>query len=216
MAMSSCYTGFPPAERGRVLSNFLTTVLAYVDRPWKLFAVLAMFVVGGTGLVLYERRELIIEAWLTPTERTLRAKDAPEATEKLVAESSVDLAQVWEVSLPLNQQSFLVARASHGDRPTIPAPRVLPAIVAKSDMAALLAIMNGSPVCVDATPERASPVVRRLYERGMRRVCGIPIPPSSENLIGIIYLAWATPPEAQAEEDAVSRARQAARDLSPH
>jgi len=61
-----------------------------------------------------------------------------------------------------------------------------------------------------------TPVARRLSERGMKRGCGIPIPPNPESFLGVIYLAWTEKTDESNENVAVGAAREIAKKLATH
>jgi hypothetical protein len=91
----------------------------------------------------------------------------------------------------------------------------LPIIDHASDIRKLVDVLEGHPVCVDLEVT-GTPVARRLAERGMKRGCGIPIPPNPESFVGVIYLAWSTPTDASNENVAVGAAREIAKRLATH
>jgi hypothetical protein len=127
----------------------------------------------------------------------------------LSADTNADLVQIWEVDLPSNSQTFIAARLHNGERPVIPNPRRLPVFVTMSDIKVLVDVMAGHPICIEVT-EHGSPLARRLAGRNMKWGCAIPIPPSPDSFVGVIYLAWQERPEASAEDVAVGTARQIA------
>lgn len=199
----------PPPSGG--ISGLVSQVLSYVDRPWKAVAVVAAVVVGGIGWVLYEHRDEIIESWLTPVSvgLTLKTEEVSAALDQLNANGGPDIIQVWSVDLSSNSQKFIAARRKDGERPPIPNPRRLPIVVATSDIRALVNALDGSPVCGDVEAS-GSPIMRRLAERGQKRGCAIPIPPSPDAFVGVIYLSWAVAVDASTENVAVSAAREVA------
>lgn len=186
--------------------------LAYASTPTKGLILGVSAILAVTGWVLYEHRDELIEAWLTPSKVELKVAEVPAALEKLTAETNADLVQVWEVDLATNSQRFIAARRLDGERPVIPSPRRLPIIVTISDIRALERVIEGQPVCVDVT-EFGSPLARRLAERGMVRGCAIPIPPNAQNFLGVIYLAWAKAPDESSELVAAGAAREIAATL---
>ena len=194
-------------------AGLLGQVLAYVDRPWRVVAIVVLFIVGGGGWVLYEQREEIVEAWLTPSAASLKTEAVPAALERLVEDSGADLVQIWSVDLSANSQRFIGARRHDGERPVIPEPRRLPVIVKSSDLQVLADVINGHPACTTITLGSPSPVARRLAERGMERACAIPIPPSPDAFVGVIYVTWLKAPDRSAEEVAVGAAREIAATL---
>lgn len=201
-----------PAPTG--LAGYIASVLAYIDSPWKLGAVVVLFVVGGVGWVLYDKREQLLEAWLTPSSVALRTDDVPAALEKLVEVTGADLVQIWEIDLGANVQRFIGARRQDGQRPVIPEPRRLPVITARSDMKVLVDVLGGHPACGDISDKLHSPVIERLVNRGMKRACVVPIPPGPEAFVGIIYMSWVTRVDESAEDVALQAAREIAGKLS--
>lgn len=196
------------------MSDRLGQVLAFIgDKPWKAVAVMLAMLLGGAGWALYEKRDVLFEAWLTPSAATLKTGEIPEALDKLVQESGADLVQVWQADLSSNSQWFIGARDKSGERPAIPSPRRLPIIVTVSDATTLVNVLAGNPVCVDIRAE-GSPLARRLTARGMARGCAIPIPPDPSAFVGVIYLAWRERPDASIEEVAAGAAREIAATLA--
>lgn len=194
------------------MTDRLDQLYNFIDRPWKAVVVVALFLVGGAGWVAYEKRDAIIESWLTPSAPYLKTTKIADALGVLATETSADLLQVWEIDLPTNTQQFYAARRRDGERPVIPTPRRLPVITTASSAKALVDVLEGHPVCVDLT-EQGTPLAERLAQRGMKRGCAIPIPPSSESFVGVIYLAWIQPPDERSESVAVGAARDIARTL---
>ena len=204
--------GAPPPAGGLV-ADLLGRVLGFIDRPWKAVVIFLGIIVGGFGWLLYAHEDELIEAWLTPDAAALKVADVPEALDRLVEESGADLVQIWAVDLNANSQRFVAARRNDGERPVIPAPRRLPIIVTTSDVKALVAVLAGTPVCIALTGP-GSPLVRRLAERGMKRGCAIPIPPSPEAFVGVIYLGWFVAPDQSVEDVAVAAAHEIAGQLA--
>jgi hypothetical protein len=177
--------------------------------------VVVLLLIGGIGWTLYQKRDMLFEAWLTPSSPELKTADVPDALEKLAMETDADLVQIWAVELSSNSQWFIGARRHDGERPVIPSPRRLPIIDHMSDARRLVDILEGHPVCVDFLPN-GTPVARRLFERGMRRGCAVPIPPNPEYFVGTIYLAWEKAPDESSENVAVGAAREVAKKLATH
>ena len=192
--------------------SLIGQILAYVDRPWRVIAIVVLFLVGGAGYAVYEQRDELIEAWLTPDALALKTGDVTTALEKLTEDTDADLIQIWAVDLSSNSQRFLAARRKDGERPFIPSPRRLPVIVTTSDVQSLVNVLNGHPACGD-TADRPSPLMRRLVDRGMHRACAMPIPPSAEAFVGVIYLAWETKQDPSDEDNALVAAREVSKQL---
>ena len=195
--------------------GIIASLLAYVDRPWRAFALAGLAVLALAGWLIWDKRDTLFEAWLTPSAPELKTAMVPEALDKLTQETNADIVQIWAVDLSANSQWFLGARLHTGERPVIPSPRRLPVIVAASDVRVLIDVLEGTPSCLDLTAT-GSPLARRLEERGMKRGCAVPIPPGPQSFVGIIYLAWAVATDASNEIVAVGAAREIAAKLATH
>lgn len=189
------------------ISGIISQIFSYIDRPWKAVVVVVLILVCGTGYVLYQHQDQLIESWLTPDQISLNTKDIPKALDKLAESTGVDLIQIWSVDLPSNTQRFVGARRPDGNRPVIPSPRSLPIITHISDARILVDVLNGNPVCLNTTAT-GSPLARRLADRNIKWGCAIPIPTSPNALVGVIYLAWQTQPEPITQDVAVRLARE--------
>lgn len=201
----------PPAGG---MAGIVDRILRFMDRPWKAVAVVVLLILCGAGWIIYDKRDELFEAWLTPDTPELKKAEVPLALDKLAAETDADLVQIWAVDLPSNSQWFLGARLHTGERPVIPSPRRLPIIDHTSDISRLVEVLDGRPTCVDLE-KTGTPVARRLAERGMHRGCAIPIPPGPESFVGVIYLAWANEKaDASNENVAVGVAREIAAKLA--
>jgi hypothetical protein len=196
-------------------SGLLGQVFGYIDKPWKVLAVIVLIIFGGGAYLIWDMRQMILESWLTPTSSdkpVLLVNDVPAALEKIVEESTADMVQIWAVDLNQNSQRFIAARKKDGTRPPIPEPRRLPIIVTSSDAKRLADVIAGNPVCLDIPPT-GSPLARRLAEKGMKRGCAVPIPPSPIAFVGVIYLAWEEVPDQSVEDVAVGATREIAAKL---
>lgn len=199
-------------------AGIVDRVLGFIgDKPWKAAFVVVLIVLCGFGWVAYEKRDEILEAWLTPSAPELRNDMIPEALDKLITETSADIVQIWAVDLSSNSQWFIAARRHDGERPVIPTPRRLPILVHTSDVRLLVDVMEGHPACADLATT-GSPLARRLADRGMTRGCAIPIPPNPETFVGAIYLAWTQEnvPDDSQEKVMVGAAREIAKKLATH
>jgi hypothetical protein len=210
----------PPggAPKGTIATLVSQLLAQAFDAPWKAVVVVVFVVIGGIGWVAYENRAALIESWLTPSAPELKDTEVlTAALEKLASDTDADLIQIWSVSIHNgnNSQNFIAARRHDGERPVIPNPRRLPVIDSRSDIEAIEHVLTGRPACVDLTAAGTA-LARRLAERGFARGCAVPIPPSGEELLGVIYLIWNKPADASNENVAVGAAREAAKQLATH
>ena len=200
-------------EPDGAVTGIVGRVLAFMDRPWKAVAIVVLLILCGTGWIVYDKRDELFEAWMTPSVAALITADVPDALVKLISETNADMVQIWQVDLVTNSQWFIGARRNDGERPVVPSPRRLPIIDQTSDVRRLIDVLEGHPTCVDLTAV-GTPVARRLAERGMERGCAIPIPPSPDSFVGVIYLAWMKRTDESNENVAVGAARVVAAKLA--
>ena len=203
---------------GENVAGIIDRISGFIgDKPWKALFVLVLLVLCGFGWAAYEKRDELLEAWLTPSAPELRTGLVADALTKLSAETSADLVQIWAVDLASNSQWFIGARRHDGERPVIPTPRRLPIVVTASDVRALIDVLEGTPVCLELT-KTGSPLARRLADRGMTRGCAVPIPPNPDSFVGVIYVAWSKEnvPDATQQNVAVGAAREIASTLATH
>jgi hypothetical protein len=202
------------AEAANV-TGIISTVLTFIDKPWKAVTVVVLILILGFGWVAYQKRDQLFEAWLTPSTPELRTSEVPMALDKLATETDADLVQIWAVDLSSNSQWFIAARHHDDERPVIPSPRRLPIIDHTSDVRNLVDVLEGRPTCVDLGSE-GTPIARRLADRHMKRGCAVPIPSNPDAFVGVIYLAWFNATDVSNENVAVGAAREVARKLATH
>ena len=49
------------------IAGIIDRVLKFIDKPWKAATIVILFIVIGGGWIVYEKRDELFEAWLTPT-----------------------------------------------------------------------------------------------------------------------------------------------------
>ena len=110
------------------------------------------------------------------------------------------------ISAPTPRISSRAARRAAGRGRS---SRRLPAIVEGANVKNLIQVLEGHAIC-DGRGNLGSLLVRQLVDEGMQRVCIVPIPPDPQVLVGILLLAWRTPPDAAREDQATGAALEVA------
>jgi hypothetical protein len=188
-------------------------ILAFVDRPWKIAAVVILAVTGIVGFTLWEKRaeiaETVLQAWVTPQ---LRADRFVKLAGPLLDYTGADLAVLAEVGIRKNLLRNIdgLRRDIPGWRP-MPNPR--PLFGAIRDPARLVGLLEGRSVCHDVDPQDGEEE-RAEAALGIRRRCYIAVPPVLDALVGILAIGWREPPSAEQEAGAVSLLYQAATQLA--
>jgi uncharacterized membrane protein len=203
----------PPPSGG--ITGLLDRALAFAaGGPWKAVFIIALIIVGGGGYIVYEKRDELLENWLTPSAPQLvETNEIVLEIEKLIAENDIDLVQVWKV-VGSNQQ-FVAARRKDGERPVIPEPRILPIMDRESDPKNVAAVLAGYPRCLDLTTAGTA-LARRLADRNYNRGCAVAIPPDGGQVLGVMYLVWHDARDESVENVSKGAAREISRNLATH
>jgi len=187
--------------------NFIKDILAYVDRPWKVGAVIILGLFGVVGWITYEKRDMVIRELIEKTYIELNLEMVDVSLDKLSDDTSADLVHIWAVNLSINSKRFLGGRRKDKKEVVVPNPRRIPAVTPQSDMLVLFNNIIGYSTCVDVEG-RDSVLIKMFRGWEMVRVCSVPIPSSPEALVGVIYLAWKVKPDEGLEDVAISAARE--------
>jgi hypothetical protein len=199
-------------------ADLIGRILGYMDKPWKVAAVAALAILAGAGWLIWAERVRLADAFLPVPHHApiLAPADAlADAALRLVRIDGAALAQVWAFHIQGNAVRFL-AGVNHDGTAWRPAdlglPDRLPAIIESTEAAYLVAILRGSPVCADPPLGRAL-LLERLAAGGVRRICLIPVPPVSGQVLAIILIAWRELPDKRMEWAAVDAAGELAATL---
>jgi hypothetical protein len=188
-------------------------ILAFVDRPWKIAAVVILVVTAVTGITLWEQRaglaEVVLQNWVTPK---LHPDRFPKIARQLLDNTGADIAVLAEVGFRSNLLKNIDG-TRRGDPAWSPVPNVRPLYGAIRDPQRFLAFVEGRAVCHDVDPsdgeeERAEAAI------GIKRRCYIAVPPVLDALVGGLAIGWRQPLSAEAEAGATGLLWQAASELA--
>jgi hypothetical protein len=196
----------PPAHHG-LIPGILGQVLAYMDRPWKVLAVVGLLLIGALGYLAWLEQPLI-EQWWTPEGPASLRSDVAAVLDDLMIQTSADFVSLWAVELGgYNVQRLILSRLRGGGG-WIMRPERLPAILSSSDPKRTLTIMNGQPIC--EPPIGESVLIQRLQADAMAWVCILPVVPAPNQVIGLLYLAWKSRPDPSLQAAYLTFARDSA------
>jgi hypothetical protein len=182
------------------LTSLIDHVLGYADRPWRALFVLALIVICGGGLFAYTERAELLHLLHGSAPVQLRADLGPPVDE-LLRQTTADMVAIYSIDLGSDTAEYRIGRLRRGG-PWTMEPRVLPAIHKGSDPEKVALILRGTPSCFGSATGTGL-VSRELAKEGLQYVCLVPVPPSArEMLIGLVILAWHTPPGAEVAEAA--------------
>lgn len=193
--------------------DLVDKLFGFVDRPWKIAAVVVLALGGVVAWTLWEYRGQLAEAYigryLVPRLESGRftAKFAAE----LGAETRADLVELAEISLHKNLIRNLDGwrRGEAGWRPE---SNARPIFYTARDPQFLINLIEGRPICHDLPDGNEEE--KALAAQGMKRRCVIAVPPVLGQLVGGLSLAWRQPLSAEAEAGAGRLLYQAAARLA--
>lgn len=192
------------------VSGILGQVLKYMDRPWKVLAIIGLLILGGVGGAIW-REQSLIEQWWRGSPTLISAELASIFLEELKVQTNADFVSLWSINLgPLNIQRMVATRRRGGEN-WVFRPERIPAILQSSDPKRWLRIVDGQPVC--DVPVGDSLLIQRIAQDGNTWVCIIPVNPASHQVIGLIYMAWKEHPDKSHENAFLAFAHYTARQL---
>jgi hypothetical protein len=177
-----------------------SALLSYVDKPWKVFGVIFLAVIGVVTYTIYEQRTTIAEAILRRYQEPHLLPAAYTAiAPTLLAESKADVTQLLQTDL---EKNLLQAVSGYDKQGAVWLPNTSPhpLITERTDPKMILAIIQSQPKCLDITAEM--PVLHAEYLHGVRRVCAIGVPPVVGIVSGLLYVGWINRPDAADEDSA--------------
>ena len=194
------------------LGAFLNTLLSYMDKPWKIFAIIALVGFGVIAFTAYERRVQIATALLNRYgDAHLELGKFKDKAPILLRTTNADGAILLRLNLDSNWVQPLVGYARDGSE-WLPDPTPRPIIHLDTSARVIIEVINGQSVCSDVAPN--NPLMHQEYEVGVRYVCFIGVPPFTGAMVGLLTLAWDTQPSPSVEYIAKQSLRSMAMDIA--
>lgn len=202
----------PPQQSRGFISDLISRLLEWLDKPWKAFALVGIAIVIGLGYGGWLSRDALVDAWKMSSGRPILKRSELNATLKyLRAETKADIVGYWSLNLSANAMNFEEGVKNFGETWDF-SPKRLPAIRDPvSEPRGLAEIMAGTIVCrVPGDATNGDLFHRRMHAEGIHRICLVPVPPAPNILVGILLLAWVNVPDSSTEEAALGLARETA------
>jgi hypothetical protein len=180
--------------------SLATTLLSYMDRPWKVVSIIILLIIGVVMYTVYEQREVIATAVLQHYVRPkVSANKFAKDAIPLLAVTGADVAQIWGVSLDANQAIPIAGFNNHG-AVWMPNPNARPIVHEHTRPEFFIKLVHGDILCSDITPD--SQLFHAEYQAGLRHVCGIGVPRFMGIVSGFIYIGWFQHPSPDEEYNA--------------
>ena len=177
------------------LNSTLEKVLAYVDSPFKLFAILIMGVVAFAGYFLWQNQEFMRDAYneskKLPEINTSRADDA---SAMLLKKTGATVVAVFKVNPLFNSRVLYKAYTKDGRDKSIEDIDVGLFSQNSSNNADVVKLMTNDIPCGEYRYAQ-SEVGLWYLDKGVAFTCRVSVPPDSHRFVGQITVGWAEPPK---------------------
>jgi len=182
------------AEEKLNANDTLSKVLAYVDSPFKLFALILMAVLAFTGWMVYDHRDLIVGTYKEHQKLPDIVEDRVEdAVSHLFKTTGATTVAVFKVNPLLGTRVQYRAYTKEGRDKTNDGLDVGLFTANQSNNQDVVNLMAGNVPCGEYKAAQ-SEIGLWYIEKGMRFGCRISIPPEPSRFVGQITVGWATPP----------------------
>ena len=183
------------AEEKLNANDTLSKVLAYVDSPFKLFALILMAVLAFVGYFIYDNRELIVGTYKESQKLPQIAEGrVDDAATHLFKHTNATVVAIFKVNPITNSRVLFRAYTKEGRDKTMEGLDVgLFSHIAANNRDVVAMMANEIPCGEYRTAQ--SEVGLWYIEKGMTYGCRISVPPDQERFIGQITVGWASQPE---------------------
>lgn len=177
------------------MTEWLGRILAYVDSPFKLIAVLIMAVMGFAGFMIYKNHDVLIGAYREQQRLPDLNEDRIEdAVIHLTRYTQAEVVTVFKVNPILGTRVLYRAYTKEGRDRSKEGIDVGLFSTSSSNNRDVVALMAGEVPCGEYRTAQ-SEVGLWYLEKGMRYGCRISIPPEPGRFIGQITVGWTEEPQ---------------------
>ena len=175
-------------------NDTLSKVLAYVDSPFKLFALITMAVLGFAGWMLYDHRELIIGTYQEHQKLPDIAEErVDDAVAHLFRTTGATVVAIFKVNPILGNRVQYRAYTKEGRDKTNDGLDVGLFTSNQANNQDVVNLMAGNIPCVEYRAPQ-SEIGLWYIEKGMRFGCRVSVPPEPSRFVGQITVGWDAPP----------------------
>jgi hypothetical protein len=173
----------------------LSKVLAYVDSPFKLFAIVLMAVFAFSGYIIYDHRELIVGTYKENQKLPSIAEDrVDDVAVHLFKTTDAVLVTVFKVNPLLGTRIQYRAYTKTGRDKTNDGLNVGLFSSNQKNNEDIVSLMAGNIPCNEYKAAQ-SEIGLWYLEKGMRYGCRISVPPDPSKFVGQITVGWEKQPE---------------------
>jgi hypothetical protein len=182
------------AEEKLNANDTLSKVLAYVDSPFKLFAVILMAVIAFAGYIIYDHQELIVGTYKESQRLPSIAEDRVEdVAVHLFKTTDATVVAIFKVNPLFGTRIQYRAYTKNGRDKTNDGLDVGLFTSNQANNHDVIALMAGNIPCGEYKAAQ-SEIGLWYIEKGMRYGCRISVPPDPSRFVGQITVGWEKPP----------------------
>ena len=175
-------------------NDTLSKVLAYVDSPFKLFALILMAVLAFVGYFIYDNRELIVGTYKEHQKLPQIAEGrVDDVATHLFKHTGAQVVAIFKVNPITNSRVLFRAYTKEGRDKTMEGLDVGLFSANANNNKDVVAMMANEIPCGEYKTAQ-SEVGLWYIEKGMTYGCRTSVPPEQERFIGQITVGWAIPP----------------------
>lgn len=175
--------------------SIVEKVLAYVDSPFKLFAVLLMGVVAFVGYFLWQNQDFMRDAYKEskklPEINTSRADDA---SAMLFKKTGATVVAVFKVNPLFGSRVLYKAYTKDGRDKSVEDIDVGLFSQNSANNADIIKLMTNEIPCSEYRYAQ-SEVGLWYLDKGVTFTCRVSVPPDSHRFVGQITVGWTEPPQ---------------------
>jgi hypothetical protein len=175
-------------------NDTLSKVLAYVDSPFKLIAVVVMAVFAFSGYFIYDHRELIVGTYKESQKLPSINKDrVDDVAVHLFKTTDATIVTIFKVNPLLGNRIQYRAYTTNGRDKTNDGLDVGLFTSNQKNNEDVISLMAGNIPCSEYKTAQ-SEIGLWYIEKGMRYGCRISVPPDPSKFIGQITVGWEKQP----------------------
>jgi hypothetical protein len=175
-------------------NDTLSKVLAYVDSPFKLIAVVVMAVFAFSGYFIYDHRELIVGTYKESQKLPSINKDrVDDVAVHLFKTTDATIVTIFKVNPLLGNRIQYRAYTTNGRDKTNDGLDVGLFTSNQKNNEDVISLMAGNIPCSEYNTAQ-SEIGLWYLEKGMRYGCRISVPPDPSKFIGQITVGWEKQP----------------------
>lgn len=176
-------------------TDWLAKILAYVDSPFKLMAIIIMAVVGFIGVMIYKNQEILLGAYKEQQRLPEIADDRlDDAVKHLFKQTQAEIVAIFKVNPILGTRILYRAYTREGRDKTKEGLDVGLFSANAANNRDVIALMAGEIPCGEYLTAQ-SEIGLWYIEQGMKYGCRISVPPGNTKFIGQITVGWKEKPE---------------------